>query len=514
MMNWFERVSEHLKTQQKPTKASVQLMEVFYEVSMSLCQSDVEGNSKILEILLLRFGAVVIDREVKFELRLEAIKTMNSMLDSASKGSRKNIYECDDYDVLLEEFANVIVDVGDYEMQVAVSEALCRMTSKKQREELAGKWFNYRSFASTFRAITIKEFETDCRIFLNELNGYFGNSKRVFSFPCTRAFLDFTELFKPENELLKEFWVDFNVGTSCIIFFVHDPVGTLWERIYLPKESLCTYSLRECDERKLLNVHMSDNISHGNTVGKMVQIVFDSKYDIQTAVEKVFGKSGDSPLPGAPENITPVPEDSGILADGTPKSARGRRIKVEDKFSLSISSDTERKLRPLRSESDSWAPSNERRSFKEKSPYDYSRKKPRLKSKLKVDYQAFEESEAKMFVSVVPETGIVLLEDKEVTLPAPITSLPAPAETMTQALVEDEESEMELGSGVTAAFNTFKTQLREHHSRFWQLESDAVKAFCDKQQKRLDSLDIPKESGQGVPESQAKSTEASTSVVG
>ncbi|KAI4881760.1 hypothetical protein NFI96_000357 [Prochilodus magdalenae] len=478
-------------------KSSASLVDRLDEVaSRSLCQSD-EGNSKILEILLLRFGAVVIDREVKFELRLEAIKTMNSMLDSASKGSRKKIYECDDHNILLEEFAKVIVDVGDYEMQVAVSEALCRMTSKKQREELVDKWFNYRSFASTFKTITVKEFETDCRIFLNELNCYFGDSKRVFSFPCTRAFLDFTELFKPEDELLKEFWVDFNVGTLCISFFVHDPVGTLWERIYLPKESLCTYSLRECDERKLLNVHMSDNISHGNTVGKMVQIVFDSKYDIQTAVEKVFGKSGNSPLPGAPENITPVPEDSGILADGTPKSAssavtetaggaqvssciqsgpgslqspKGRRIKVEDKFSLSISSDTERKLRPLRSESDSWAPSDKKRSFKEKNPYDYSRKKPRLKSKLK--------------------------------------------ETMTQALVEDEESEMELGSGVTAAFNTFKAQLREHHSRFWQLESDSVKAFCDKQQKRLDSLDIPKESGQGVPESQAKSTEASTSVVG
>lgn len=48
----------------------------------------------------------------------------------------------------------------DYEMQVAISEALCRMTPKKQREELVGEWFNYRSFASTFTTIRVKEFET------------------------------------------------------------------------------------------------------------------------------------------------------------------------------------------------------------------------------------------------------------------------------------------------------------------------------------------------------------------
>ncbi|KAL6462969.1 hypothetical protein MHYP_G00293910 [Metynnis hypsauchen] len=735
MLNWFERVSEHLKMQQKASKGPVQLLEVFYEVSMSLCQSDVEDNGKILEVLLLRFGAVVIDQEVKFGLRLEAIKTINSMLDNSSKEFRRKICQSDDHNFLLEEFAKVMIDIGDYEMQVAVSEALCRMTPKKLREELVGKWFNYRSFTSTFTAIRVKEFETDCRIFLNELNSYFGDSRRVFSFPCTRAFLDFTELFKPEDELLKEFWVDFNIGTSCISFFVHDPEGSLWELIHLPKEVLCTYSLRVCDDRKLLSVYMNVDISHGNTVGKMVQIAFDSKYDIQMAVEKVYGRGKDAELPEDPKHVVPVDEDSGISViptDSTPKlashpvtetagrphvsfalqsgpsllpSSKGRRIQVDDSFSLIIDSDTEvarakaiifgqplssngsvssvrslpstksemkasqkRKLRPFHSEGDSRAPASERRSSMTPR-HDYTRKRPRLKSKLKVlplsspssnedeyfqeltpkrkhlereraedaswsqskakvhgldsshpskettadsgfqekdsfentvfaeDEPVIEEHEvgeepppspskrpsASTELPVSPEVTKMHLQKEESPFPTlkprrlfPSISLDSATETLTQALMEDEESETELGSGVIAAFNTFKAQLREHFSsrykkieakslrsltdcqknvtsllqtahnqrlvhlehfqdtvvqqlgqleqnclslknieketmRFWQSESNTVKAFCDEQQKRLDSLDILKE-GVQVPQSQAKSTEARASV--
>ncbi|XP_072535099.1 synaptonemal complex protein 2-like [Salminus brasiliensis] len=702
MLNWFERVSEHLKMQQKPFKAPVQLMEVFYEVSMSLCQSNIEGNSKILELLLLRFGAVVIDQEVKFGLRLEAIKTINSMLDSASKESRKKICQSDDHNFLLEEFAKVIVDVGDYEMQVAISEALCRMTPKKLREELAGKWFNYRSFASTFTTIRVKEFETDCRLFLNKLNSYFGDSRRVFSFPCSRAFLEFTELFKPQDELLKEFWVDFNVGTSCISFFVHDPEGTLWELIHLPKEALSTYSLRECDDRKLLSVHMSVPVSHGNLTGKMVQIAFESKHDIQTAVEKVFGGGDDLRLPEA-EKV------SFLLQSGPGKlpSPKGRPIRGEDIFGLRIDSDTEvvrakaalfsqslssngsvssvkslpstvsemksvqkRKLRPFHPESDSQASSTEKRSSKRTPPSDYTRKKQRLKSKLKVlplsspssnEEEYFKEStpkrrplERERFESVVrplskqvkvrsldisrtskevtADSGFqdktvledtVFVDDPDVSVEEPKVSKEPPShpraptsselqvgaketeaekgeeivfptfkprrlfpftsletatervEAMAHTLLEEEESETELGSGVITAFNTFKTQLREHFSsrykkieakslrsltdcqknvtsllrtvhnqrlvhlehfhdtvvqqlgqleqnclslksieqetvRFWQSESDTVKSFCDKQQKRLDTLELLKE-GVQEPQSQAKSTEAMAS---
>ncbi|XP_048031261.1 synaptonemal complex protein 2-like isoform X2 [Megalobrama amblycephala] len=294
MLNWFEMASEYLKEQHKPPRDAMKLIEVFYEVAMSLCQIPIAGSNKILDIFLLRFGAVVLDYEVPFCLRLEAIRTINSMLDSSPKDIRKKLCQSDDHTGLLEDLAKALTDIGDYEMQVAISEALCRMTPKKLREDFAGKWFSFRSFASAFTSIRDKDFETDCRTFLNELNCYFGNSRRVFSFPCIQAFLDSVELFKPEDEFLKEFWVDFNIGTSTISFFVNDPKNTLWELIHLPKDVVSMYDLQECDDQKILSVHMSTPISHGEITGKMVKIIFSSEHNIQTALKKVFAEKPQS----------------------------------------------------------------------------------------------------------------------------------------------------------------------------------------------------------------------------
>ncbi|KAG1953741.1 synaptonemal complex protein [Pimephales promelas] len=250
----------------------------------------IAGSSKILDIFLLRFGAVVLDCEVPFCLRLEAIRTINSMLDSSPKETRKKLCQSDDHTGLLEDLAKALTDIGDYEMQVAISEALCRMTPRKLREHFAGKWFSFRSFASAFTSIRDKDFETDCRTFLNELNSYFGNSRRVFSFPCIQAFLDSAELFKPEDECLKEFWVDFNIGTSTISFFVNDPQNTLWELIHLPKDVVSMYELQECDDQKIVVFHMSTPISHGEITGKIVKIIFSLEHNIQTALTRVFAE--------------------------------------------------------------------------------------------------------------------------------------------------------------------------------------------------------------------------------
>ncbi|XP_046689521.1 synaptonemal complex protein 2-like isoform X2 [Silurus meridionalis] len=692
MLTWFEMVCEHLKVQQKPNKAPMRLMEVFCEVSMKLCQSNTEGKIKILEILILRFGAVVIDQDVHFNLRLEAIKTINTMLDSAPKETRKKICQSD-HNALLEELAKVIIHVGDYEMQVAISEALCRMTPKKLRGELAGKWFSYRSFASSFTKIRVKEFETDCRIFLNELNSYFGSLSRVFSYPCITAFLDTTEMFKPDDELLQKFWIDFNIGTSCIGFYVNDPQESLWELIHLPIEAVSSYSLQECGDMKILSIHMLLPVHHGKISGKMVQVTFDCRHDIQTAVNKVFAGGDELQLIELRKHAVFTQEDSGI--PNTPTEIKQpftshRAFPAEETYSLIDDSDTEvtdakavvfsqsvssngsassvksfpsakltqkRKTRMFYSETDCCVSPGEKLLLRHKPQCDYTRKRTRMKSKFKVlPISSPSSSEEKLFKESTPihkqkikrsegmsksqnldlshqpietivnsrfqdkmcigdsatkENPVGCIEEQtfekeksELPNKRPLTSVELDAccedkeqlsfstlkprklfispslesakEAITQAMIEDDESEEELSTGIMNAFDSFKAHLREQFSSrykktetkslrsltdcqktvstllktvhdqrlihldcfqnavlhqlgqleqnclslknieketvgFWHSLSDTVRAFCNKQQKRLESIELLGGSIQ-AHQRQAEGTEAMSSM--
>ncbi|XP_077100428.1 synaptonemal complex protein 2-like [Siphateles boraxobius] len=716
MLNWFELASEYIKEQHKPHRDAMKLIEVFYEVAMSLCQITIAGSNKILDIFLLRFGAVVLDYEVPFCLRLEAIRTINSMLDSSPKDIRKKLCQSDDHTGLLEDLAKTLTDIGDYEMQVAISEALCRMTPKKLREDFAGKWFSFRSFASDFTSIRDKDFETDCRTFLNELNSYFGNSRRVFSFPCIQAFLDSAELFKPEDEFLKEFWVDFNIGTSTISFFVNDPQNTLWELIHLPKDVVSMYELQECDDQKILAVHMSTPISHGEITGKIVKIIFSSEHNIQTALTRVFAEkpqpasaskdilqSGDAVTtaegPQHEQTVKlqkisspPAGETKGIhqlsLLLSGPSRYSISKVKGtpgQDIFHFKDHSDTEVERAKTILFCQTPSPNGSKKSLpdtqgrtpvkkkirmmhsdegflrKDNPHADYSRRKPRPKGKLRVlplsspssneeefskystpkqrhqvasedwqsqvilgrslnkDLSLLKETTADSGFQnkTVSETSLQAEEldnrieeehclDKETPLPLRTEALESSelyvkgdkqlprqptfqprrlflsspledaAERITEVLMEDEESEEELGAGVRTAFNGFKTQLRAHFSRrykkiearslqsltdcqrnvtsllgtvhnqrlvhleqfqnsvvqqleclekdclslksieketvnFWQSESDTVRAFCDEQQKRLDSLLVP-HVGAEASFSQSKRREAKITV--
>ncbi|ROL51088.1 Synaptonemal complex protein 2-like [Anabarilius grahami] len=646
--------SEYLKEQHKPPRDAMKLIEVFYEVAMVIATFSVSNSAnKILDIFLLRFGAVVLDYEVPFCLRLEAIRTINSMLDSSPKDIRKKLCQSDDHAGLLEDLAKALTDIGDYEMQVAISEALCRMTPKKLREDFAGKWFSFRSFASAFTSIRDKDFETDCRTFLNELNCYFGNSRRVFSFPCIQAFLDSVELFKPEDEFLKEFWVDFNIGTFTISFFVNDPKNTLWELIHLPKDVVSIYDLQERDDQKILSVHMSTPISHGEITGKMVKIIFSSEHNIQTALKKVFAGK---PLSASASKDTLQSGDAATMKEGTTHLTLSTDIAVlnlpagetkgihqvilEVSQCLSDTFDTERSRKshdkkpktitfmaalwrykveraktvlfcqtPSSNGSTKSLPDtlgrtpvkkkirvihSEEGFLRKDTPHaDYSRRKPRTKSKLRVlplsspssnEEEFSKYSTPKQRLQMASEDwqsqvklGRSLNRESSLLKEAPAdsgfqnqsvseTSLQAEEidnvieQRITEVLMED-ESEEELGAGVRAAFNSFKTQLRAHFSgrykkiearslqsltdcqrnvtsllgtihnqrlehleqfqntvvqqlecleqdclplktieketvNFWQSESDTVRAFCDRQQKRLDSLLIPNASAE------------------
>ncbi|KAG7222983.1 hypothetical protein INR49_029205 [Caranx melampygus] len=81
----------------------------------------------------------------------------------------------------------------DYELQVSLSEALCRLTPRRGRQQRASEWFSP-DISSAFYNIIDRDFEVDCRRFLNFVNCHQGNKRRVYTFPCLTAFLDSTEV--------------------------------------------------------------------------------------------------------------------------------------------------------------------------------------------------------------------------------------------------------------------------------------------------------------------------------
>ncbi|XP_044311095.1 synaptonemal complex protein 2 [Varanus komodoensis] len=142
------------------------------------------------------------------------------MLDSMPRDTRKKIISTKEMLAIMNDMGKRILDAGDYDLQVAITEALCRMTSEKQRGELASQWFSMEFVTDAFKGIKDFEFETDCRKFLNKVNGMLGDKRRVFTYPCLSANLDKHELQIPADENLEEFWIDFNIGSKSVSFYI------------------------------------------------------------------------------------------------------------------------------------------------------------------------------------------------------------------------------------------------------------------------------------------------------
>ncbi|XP_038014705.1 synaptonemal complex protein 2 [Motacilla alba alba] len=191
---------------------------------------------------------------------------------------------------VMSEMGRRILDAGDYDTQVAITEALCRMVSEKQRRVLASQWFPMEFVSTAFKEIKDAEFETDCRKFLNQVNGMLGDKRRVFTFPCLSAALDEYELQIPVDENLEEFWIDFNIGSRSISFYVAaEDADQQWETVIIQEEDVNMYSLEEKDSKKLLTIDLKSPMSVGTLEGEKFLFCFDSILEIKDVIIKIYG---------------------------------------------------------------------------------------------------------------------------------------------------------------------------------------------------------------------------------
>ncbi|KAG7520462.1 hypothetical protein JOB18_029913 [Solea senegalensis] len=297
MVQWFEKCRQlwiHCGPQRDENMFN--LSEEFFYTLMVVHEACREGTYKITESFLYPVGQVGIDPRIFILIRKEAIRKFNLILDKIPadlKKDRKILTSQEASDVMIK-MAGQISEGGDYDLQTALVEALCRMATPDQRKDLADRWFSMEHVASAFVKIHDSEFETDCRTFLNMVNGMQGDKRRVCSYPCLDVYLDKFELLMPNDEKLEEFWIDFNLGSHSISFYfslAEEGQEVLWETICITENEVQSYSVTEECKKKVLHIKLREVVVVGAVEGSSLTICFSSALDILQAACSVYGQS-------------------------------------------------------------------------------------------------------------------------------------------------------------------------------------------------------------------------------
>ncbi|KAL0594577.1 Synaptonemal complex protein 2, partial [Plecturocebus cupreus] len=215
-----------------------------------------EGKKQVVESFVPRICSLAIDSRVNICIQQEIIKKMNAMLDKMAQDTRK-ILSNQEMLLLMSSMGERILDAGDYDLQVGIVEALCRMATEKQRQELAHHWFSMDFIANAFKRIKDSEFET---------------------------------LQIPSDEKLEEFWIDFNLGSQTLSFYIAgDNDDHQWEAVTVPEEKVQIYSIEVRESKKLLTIILKNTVKISKTEGKELLLYFDASLEITNVTQKIFG---------------------------------------------------------------------------------------------------------------------------------------------------------------------------------------------------------------------------------
>ncbi|CAK6951244.1 synaptonemal complex protein 2 [Scomber scombrus] len=298
MVQWFGKCRQlWIQCGPRWDETLFNLSEDFFEALMVVHEACKEGTYEITECFLYPVGQLVVDPRIYILIQKEAIRKFNIILDKIPVELKKerNIRTSQETSEIMIKLAGQILESGDYDFQTALMEALCRMASPDQRKELADRWFSMQHVANAFVKIHDSEFETDCRKFLNLVNGMQGDKRRVCSYPCLEAYLDKHELLMPTDEKLDEFWIDFNLGSHSISFYfsVADEQAQegQWETICINENEVQSYTVTEKGKRQVLQLNLSEVVVVGAVEGSSLTIYFSSSLDILQAACSVYGQS-------------------------------------------------------------------------------------------------------------------------------------------------------------------------------------------------------------------------------
>ncbi|XP_061910349.1 synaptonemal complex protein 2 isoform X3 [Entelurus aequoreus] len=296
MVQWFEKCKKlWIQRGSHSDEYLSRLSENFFDAVMVVHEASQEGAYGITESFLYSIGQLVIDARIYIVIKKEAIRKLNMILEKIPVELKKDkkILTSQEASEIMTKLAGQILHCGDYDLQIALIEALFRMTTPIQRKQLTDHWFSMAHVAGAFVQIQVSEFEADCRSFLNFVNGIQGDRRRVHSFPCLAVYLDKFELLMPADDKLKEFWIDFNLGSQCISFYfscAEEKSQTgLWDTICISENEVQSYIVTEMGTRQVLKLQLSDVVMAGMVEGSSLAIHFSSTFDILQTVGYIYG---------------------------------------------------------------------------------------------------------------------------------------------------------------------------------------------------------------------------------
>ena len=180
-------------------------------IILESCMEDENSREHIIGGVTQRILNLVTDINIAFWVRCSLLKSFNKSLLLAPTELRTEVFK--DLSQDFESLVDSLYSCGDFDMQATIVETLLRFTKKSARSELSNNWFpNYVKLQALF--IGFKDFEVDCRKFLNHFNEGLGEQGKVFSYKMLNCVVEGQTLVKPAD--MSDFWIDFNLGSNSL----------------------------------------------------------------------------------------------------------------------------------------------------------------------------------------------------------------------------------------------------------------------------------------------------------